>query len=170
MNVFSYKAKTNGLFGQAYIIAAIAETTDGRRRQFIGRCPIEGNIDPWIRDNVLPVMEGIPENYPDYRTLLKEFCRFWAENKAHATPIVHMGCPVEAQLWIDAYKMGIIGDWDAPYAQVDLVSYPQIGDNVERYCVKHNISAAAEAAAGGIHNPLYNAEQALRAYRHYMDW
>lgn len=166
--LFSYDAETNGLWGPAFSIAAIVETADGQRREFIGRCPIEGDVNPWVKDNVLPEMTGIPENYPDYPSLLKGFCEFWLAEKKDAKAIVHMGQPVEARLWIDAQRMGIIGDWDAPYCQVDLGSFPEIGDSVDSYNAQHNISALAEAFAGGTHNPLYDSEQALRAYKHYM--
>lgn len=169
-NLFSYDAETNGLWGQAFSVAAIVETEDGQRKEFVGRCPISGDVNPWVRDNVLPVMEGIPENYPDYRSLLQGFVEFWKANKADATALVHMGQPVEARLWIDAHEMGLIGDWDAPYCQVDLGSFPEIGDSVDTYCAQHDISAVAEAFAGGTHNPLYDSEQALRAYKHYMNW
>lgn len=169
-NLFSYDAETNGLWGAAFAVAAIVETADGQRTEFVGRCPITGEINPWVRDNVLPQMEAIPENYPDYKSLLQGFIDFWKANKADATALVHMGQPVEARLWIDAHNMGLIGDWDAPYCQVDLGSFPEIGDSVDTYCEQHGISANADAFAGGTHNPLYDSEQALRAYKHYMNW
>lgn len=125
---------------------------------FIGRCPIEGDVDGWVAENVLPQMEGITENYSSYEELLGAFMRWRATVKGDAVEIVHMGVPVEARLFIDAHTMGIIGDWDGPYPLIDIAAFPEIWDSVDRY----------NGTQGLPHNPLYDAIVAAVAYRHWL--
>ena len=104
---FSFDAETNGLWGQAFSIAAVGGGGGGGG----GGCPIEGDVNPWVRDNVLPQMEGIKITHSDYKSLLEDFMKFYLQKKEGRTILVHMGLPVEAKLFLDAHEMGIIGDW-----------------------------------------------------------
>ena len=58
--VLSFDAETNGLWGQAFAIAAVLFNENGAETaRFVGRCPIEGEVNSWVKTNVLPKMEGI---------------------------------------------------------------------------------------------------------------
>lgn len=163
--VFSYYAITNSQLGQAFAIGAIYYK-DGKRHEFIGRCPIMGHINPWFAGEVLIKMKEIPETHKDYRSLLEAFFAFWKKARRDVTNIktlVYMGLPREARLWIDANNMGIIDNWDIPSVQIDLVSFPEVGC-VDTFNKSREISAKAENFVGGKFNPVYNSEQALRAY------
>lgn len=159
---FSFDAETNGLWGQAFAIAAVCE--DGSK--FIGRCPIEGDVNPWVRDNVLPQMEGIKITHSDYKSLLSDFMKFYLQKKEDRTILVHMGLPVEAKLFLDAHEMGIIGDWDAPYPLVDISAIPEINTSVDSY--NKNLGIEVPEMEGGTHNPLYDSYATMMAYDYYM--
>ena len=171
--VLSMDAETNGLWGKAFAIGAILYSPDGEEvKRFIGRCPIEGDVDPWVKENVLPQMEDIPKNYTSYEELLQAYMdwRKVVRRKEGVTEIVHMGVPVEARLFIDAYEMCIIGPWDGAYPLVDIATLPEIGDSVDAYNVRYGIALDPAEFAGGTHNPLYDAAAAYLAYRHWMGW
>jgi hypothetical protein len=114
-------------------------------------------------------MEDIPETFNNYVQLLRAFMDWRKALKDEGTvELVHMGVPVESQLFIDAHKYGIIGDWDGPYPLVDCSSIPEIWDSVDGYNAKYGIEPDAAAFAGGTHNPLYDAAAAAVAYVHWL--
>lgn len=165
MKIFSLDAETNGLYGQAFALAAVVKNEDGSIAQFLGRCPIEGEIDSWVEDHVLPEMKGIEENYSSYEKLLKAFSSFYYRHKTNADIIVHMGVPVEAKIFIDLVKTGWVDMWDGPYPLIDISAYKEIGTSVDSYNKSHGIEVPFE---GSTHNPLYDSWAALVAYEHYM--
>jgi len=159
--IFSFDAETNGLWGQAFSIAAVLQEEDGSKIEFLGRCPIQEPINEWVAENVLPQMEGILENFSSYEELLAAFMAFYLMNKNGADIIVHMGLPVEARLFLDAHSMGIIDDWDAPYPLIDISAFPEIGTSVDSYNDRNMVEIAY---TGSTHNPLYDSYAALAAY------
>ena len=167
-NILSFDAETNGLWGQAFSIGAILYSPEGKEiNRFVGRCPIEEEVNPWVNENVLPQMEAIKENYSSYEELLKGFMDWRKENKENAIELVHMGVPVESRLFTDAHNMGIIGDWDGPYPLIDAATIPEIGDSVDGYNERNGIALDPANFEGGTHNPLYDSAAAAAAY---MDW
>lgn len=168
MKIFSFDAETNGLWGQAFAIAAVVLEEDGSTKEFLGRCPIQEPTNQWVAENVLPKMTDIPENYDSYEEMLKAFTEFYLENKEGANVIVHMGVPVEARLFLDAHTLGYIGDWDAPYPLIDVSAIPEIGTSVDAYNTAHNLAKHIPEMEGGTHNPLYDSYATLVAYENYM--
>ncbi|MBR2544462.1 hypothetical protein IKF04_04165 [Candidatus Saccharibacteria bacterium] len=167
--MLTFDAETNGLWGQAFAIGAILYNEDGTEAaSFVGRCPIGEEVNPWVAENVLPQMEAIPVTHVSYEALLRSFMDWRATHKDGATELVHMGVPVEARLFLDAHRMGIIGDWDGPYPLVDVSAIPEIGDSVDGYNAAHGISPDSVEFAGGTHNPLYDSAAAAAAYRHWL--
>ena len=163
MRIFSFDAETNGLWGQAFAIAAVVyDTVTGETVEFIGRCPLEEAVDSWVAANVLPEMESIPVSHESYASLLKAFVDFYMAHKQDATVLVHMGLPVEARLFLDAHNMGILGDWDAPYPLVDCSAIPEINTSVDTYNANHGIEVPS--FNGGTHNPLFDSYAAMYAY------
>jgi len=167
--VFSFDAETNGLWGKSFAIAAIVQFEDGNRVEFLGRCPIQEEVNSWVAENVLPQMEGIPENYSSYEELLKAFIAFYLQHKDGADIIVHMGLPVEARVFLDAHTLGILGDWDAPYPLVDISAFPEIGTSVDTYNGEHGLNNLIPEVEGGTHNPLYDSYAALAAYNDILE-
>lgn len=165
MKVFSFDAETNGLWGQAFCIAAVVkDTATGETKEWIGRCPIQEQPNEWVAENVLPQVEDIRETHENYESLLRDFMSFYLNEKNDAVILVHMGLPVEARLFLDAHNMGIIGDWDAPYPLVDIAAIPEINVSVDKYNADNGI--IVPSFTGGTHNPLYDSYAALMAYCH----
>lgn len=167
--VFSFDAETNGLWGQAFAIGAIMYNGDGNEiSRFIGRCPIEGEIDSWVKDNVLPQMELIPVTHQSYDALLSDFAKFYLANKKDAHILVHMGVPVESSVIRDMHDRGYIGDWDAPYPLLDLAgNLQQAGEDPtspDSYVKKYEL--VISEFDGGTHNPLYDSAVAARVLSH----
>lgn len=168
--VFSFDAETNGLWGKAFSLAAVVYENGKEVKSFLGRCPIEEDINGWVAENVLPQMEGIPENYDSYEAMLKAFAEFYLVEKEGADVIVHMGVPVEARLFLDMHASGFIGDWDAPYPLIDISgNLQQAGHNstsVDSYNEEHGLKVPD--CEGGTHNPLYDSRAAALCYLHLM--
>lgn len=171
--LFSFDAETNGLWGQAFVIGALVYDENGTEiARFVGRCPIEGEVDKWVRDNVLPKIADIPVSHNDYDSLLASFAEFYLANKEEADVIAHMGFIVEVKILRDLHERKLIGDWDAPYPLLDVSgNLQQAGEDptsVDKYVQKHNLSVGE--FEGGTHNPLYDSAVAAVVYRHLMGW
>ena len=169
--IFSFDAETNGLWGSAFSIAAVVYDENGEETErFLGRCPIVGETNPWVAENVLPQMEAIPETSDSYEALLRQFAEFYLEQKADADIIAHMGVPVEAKVIIDMHKIGAIGDWDGPYPFIDVAGVLLHAGfdptSVDSYNQDHGISVPLEE--GGTHNPLYDSRAAALCYMDLM--
>ena len=163
--IISLDAETNGLWGQAFCIAAVMFDEGGERLgSFIGRCNIEGEVNPWVAENVLPKMAGIPVTYKSYRELLEAFFEWYRPFKDHAVVLTHMGHIVEAKLLCDAHSMGIIGDWDALHLWYDCCLF--FDDSTDTYCKENGIELPR--FIGGTHDPLYDCYSAYRAFKHFV--
>lgn len=165
--VFSFDAETNGLYGKAFAISAVVQNEDGSVKEFLARCPIEGEVNEWVAENVLPPMDFVEETHSDYDSMLKDFMQFYMDNKENADVIVHMGVPVEAKLFIDGVDKGYIGEFDGPYPLIDVSAFPEVRDSVATYNKNNNVEM--ENVMGGTHNPLYDSYEALATYNHWMD-
>jgi len=168
--VFSFDAETNGLWGQAFAIGALVLEGDGLEvARFIGRCPIEGAIDPWVEANVLPQLTSIAVTHGDYKSLLADFACFYLTHKTGADMVVHLGYIVEAKILRDMHELGLIGNWDGPYPLLDISGHlQQAGEDpisVADCLQKYSIGLRGEYN-GGQHNPLYDSEAAARVYLH----
>ena len=162
-SILSIDAETNGLWGQAFAISALLFDAEGNpSKQFIGRCPIEEKVNPWVEENCLPKMEDIKENYNDYKTMLKAFFDFLQENKDEVV-LTHMGHIVESKLLHDAHQMGIIGDWDAPYLWYDVCLF--FDDSTDKYCQENNINIGES----NTHNPIYDCLSAYKAFKYFVN-
>ena len=161
--IISLDAETNGLWGKAFQIGAVLQNEDGSIVEWVGDCPIEGEVNAWVAENVLPYIEK-KNGYKDYDDLLKAFMDWYKANKDDAEIIVHVGTPVEARLFIDAHEKGFIGDWDAPFPLVDVSAVKEIGTSVDSY---NKANGLWVPFIGSQHNALYDAYACLVAWNHY---
>jgi hypothetical protein len=166
---FSFDAETNGPWGQTFAIGALVYDESGAEMaRFVGRCPIQGEVDPWVKDNVLPQITGLPVTHRDYESLLADFAKFYLANKVNADIVVHMGYIVETKILRDAHDRGFIGDWDGPYPLLDLSgNLQQVGEDptsVDSYLKKYGLTVGE--FEGGTHNPLYDSAVAYQVYKH----
>lgn len=163
--VMSWDAETNGLWGRAFSIGAIVQNEDGTLEEFVLRCPIEGDVVPWVAENVLPAIEGIEVNCTSYHEMLEKFSEFLAAHKDHTT-LVHMGHIVESKVIRDMHDLKIIGDWDAPYLWYDVCVLEGIGDSTDTFNREHGVKIPD---CGSPHNPLYDSYSALLAYNKWRE-
>ncbi len=166
--VLSWDVETNGLWGKGFAIGAIIYDESGNEiKKFSARCPIDNDVDPWVKENVLPQMEEIPVTHGSYYEMLKAFAQFFLENKEGADVIFHMGVPVEARVVLDMHDAGFIGDWDGAYPWLDIAGcLKQAGfdpTSVDSYNADHGI-VVPQPEAGGTHNPLYDSRAAALCY------
>lgn len=164
--ILSLDAETNGLYGDAFSIAVILmdKETGEEEKTFLARCPVNGKIQDFVKDNVLPAISSVKETHKNYKDMLKDFISFFMENKQDADVVVHMGTPVESKLFIDAFNMDLMGMFDGPYPLVDICTHSAIWDSVDKYNKEHGI--VVPECSGGTHNPLYDCYAAALAYRH----
>jgi len=171
MKVFSFDAETNGLWGQAFAIGALVYDEHGIEvTRFVGRCPIEGEVDKWVRDNVLPEITDLPVTNADYDELLADFAKFYLANKEGADIVAHMGFIVEVKILRDLHERKLIGDWDAPYPLYDVSGNLQAAGadptSVDKFAVEHGLSVGE--FEGGTHNPLYDSAVTAAVYRYLL--
>ncbi len=102
-NIIVFDCETNSLLGAAFAVGAITMDSEGNvLSEFVGRCPIEGPVDPWVAQNVLPGMQ-ITENFGNGRELRDTFWAWLqtqrdkaAEKEGRLIVIADNGYPVEA--------------------------------------------------------------------------
>jgi len=170
--ILSIDAETDGLWGNPFAIGAIVYEDGLEIDKFVGRLPESFVKNEWVKENVLTAIKNsIPSSYLEYEVLLKDFARFYLKHKEGAEVVVHMGYIVEAYLFRELHRLGLIGDWDAPFPLYDvsgnLQAAGEIPTSVEAYVNKYDIKTNGY---GTTHNPLYDAEVAARAYMHLMKY
>ena len=162
--IISFDAETDGLWGDAFCIAAVKYDNKGDEvASFIGRCKAECK-NQWVIDNVLPKIKDIPVTYKDYESLLKGFFEWYMRNKEDTAALVHMGHIVESKLLQDAHKLDIIGDWDAPFLWYDVCLF--FDESIDNYIKQNEIDIEY---TGSAHNPFYDSIAAYRAFRHLIE-
>ncbi len=97
--LLSFDAESNGLHGGAFAVGAVLLREDGvAAERFFARCPIDGPVDPWVRDNVLPALAIDPETHATAREMRDAFWSWLTARMVDATVVVDCGWPVEAGL------------------------------------------------------------------------
>ena len=171
MNVFTFDAETNGLTGRAFSIGAVIYKDGKEVKTFYARTPIEGDIDPFVRDHVLPQMEGMQITHQTYEGMLADFASFFLKEKEGAHVIFHMGCPVEARIIIDMHDLGLLGPFEGAYPWLDVAGMLlQAGfdpTSVDSYNREHGIEVP-QPEPGGTHNPLYDSRAAALCFMDLM--
>ena len=169
--VFSWDVESNGLWGQGFAIGAVIYENGIETKSFYARCPIEGDINPWVAENVIPQMAEMPETHEHYVWMVKAFAEFFLENKNGADIIFHMGIPVESRIVHDMHAYRFIGDWDGAYPWLDIAGCLKHAGfdctSVDAYNASHGIEGP-QPEAGGTHNPLYDSRAAALCYMDLM--
>ncbi len=167
--LISIDAETNGLGGRAFAVALTLSDDTGELSSAVYRCPIsEPTTDPWVAQNVLPVIADVPQHLPSYEYLLADVWETINRWGGKPVPLIaHVAWPVEARLLLDVYSGDRI--WEGPYPLIDVASV-LLGKGhdpltVDGYLDAHN----TPRPDGSPHHPLYDARAAERCYRHVMD-
>ncbi len=98
--ILSFDAESNGLHGDAFAIGAVLLPDDSNEltEHFFARCPITGDVDPWVRDNVLPPLADERETHATAREMRDAFWAWLTSHMAGATVVADCAWPVEAGL------------------------------------------------------------------------
>lgn len=165
MKIFSFDAETDGLWGNPFAVAAIVYDGGQETARFIARLPDNVVSNQWVVENVLPTLSDVSPTHETYEAMLADFAAFYLAHKAGADCICHMGYIVEAHLLREMFRLGFIGEWDAPYPLYDVSGNLQAAGedptSVDAYAKKHHLEIADY---GTTHNPLYDCEVAARVY------
>lgn len=123
--LLSFDIESNGLHGPAFAVGAVLMRADGKvLEDFTARCPIEGELDPWVAENVLPVLKDLKENCVDGKALRSAFWEWYlpAKDKADLV-VVSNGYPVEMRFLIACQEDDIEARyWQHPLPLLELNS------------------------------------------------
>ncbi len=123
--ILSFDLETNGLHGKVFAIGAVVvDASDHIVDQFAGRCEINDPIDPWVEQNVLPVIGDMPVKYHSYTQLREAFWEWYlkAEPKSDYV-LVSNGYPVEYRFLIECQEADLEERyWQHPFPILDLTS------------------------------------------------
>ena len=98
--ILSFDAESNGLHGEAFAIGAVLLPDDPNAltEHFFARCPITGDVDPWVNENVLPPLSQEMETHDTPREMRDAFWTWLTSHMTGAVVVVDCGWPVEAGL------------------------------------------------------------------------
>lgn len=168
MKVISLDCESNGLGGQVFAAAAVFTDDDGRRLDvWQARCPIDGPINEWVAENVLPALTGMIANAVNYEDLLDRWCsrwRHWKTRHPEAVMTVHVAWPVETRFLLDAFADPFAGPYPIHDVAPLLLAAGHDPTSVDAYLDTHGLPKPD----GSPHHPLYDALATETAFRHLM--
>lgn len=169
MVTFSIDLETNGLLGDPFIVSTRVYSSDGTfLESFDGRCPIEGEIDSFVKEHVLPPNVDIVENYSSLLELSKDFVEFY-KKFPNKTVISHIPYPVESGyfLWLQHHKL--LGEFEGPYPLIDVGSMlhtkGEDPTSLSSYLDKYGITVDV---VGNDHCANYDTACAHAVYHHLL--
>ena len=123
--VLSFDLETNGLHGSAFAVGAVVMDVKGTvLDEFTARCPLTHDVDPWVKDNVFPVIKGIPVTHTNQKALRHDFWQWYlvAEQKSDYV-LVANGYPVEYRFLLQCQEDDLQKRyWQHPFPILDLTS------------------------------------------------
>lgn len=167
--IFSIDCETNGLYGEAFAVAAVVTSDTGTVvASFLGRCPIDGPLDKWVAENVWPKIEDVPTNFSSAREMRDAFWAFWLQHRNGADVVAHIGHPVETGF----FRTCVADDsfqrmWDGPFPLHEVATALRLAGeepiSVDAYIGKHGLTVPFD---GSTHHPMYDAHAAAVVWRH----
>lgn len=164
--IISLDVESNGLHGQCFAFAAsVQERRQGEQYVCQTRVPIVGTVDGWVREHVLPVIDGpqgILRSAGDVETMAMQWRELYGPLKAEGyAVVVHVGWPVEHRFLWDAHWSGPFTGpfpvWDvAP--MLGLAGYDPTG--VDGFLATKGLPRPP----GQPHHPLYDARATAEAF------
>ena len=123
--ILSFDLEANNLHGMPFAIGAIVIDGHGIvHDSFTARCPVVGELDPWVKDNVLPAIKDMPETHETYEDIREAFWRWYVPAEASSDYVlVSNGYPVEYRFLIDCQDADLDARyWQHPFPILDLTS------------------------------------------------
>lgn len=123
--ILSFDLETNNLHGKPFAIGAVVIDGHGKvHDSFTARCPIEGEVDPWVKANVLPAIKDMAESHGKYINMREAFWRWYLSVEPTTDYVlVSNGYPVEYRFLIDCQEANLEERyWQHPFPILDLTS------------------------------------------------
>lgn len=154
-NFLIFDCEANGLHGQVFAVAVVTMNERGEiLDSFEGKCPIEGVLNSWVGENVIPHLAGMTE-YPAPRTLRDAFWAFLQRHKDSGAEIwADTAWPVEA-----GFLSACVADdpgarlWEGPYPLLDVSTLLSVSITREEYVADLLVGRTARK-----HHPSWDAE------------
>jgi hypothetical protein len=158
--LLSVDVESNGLHGPAFAVGAVLIKLDGSIvDEFQARSPIEGELDPWVKENVLPPMEDFAETHKDAKSMRADFWQWYKKAKEQADYVMFdNGYPVEARFFLSCQDDDIDANyWDHPFPVLELASLLiQVG--VKPLAVRYKFVSDQLEGPVRQHHPRFDAQ------------
>ncbi|HVX23785.1 MAG TPA: hypothetical protein VG992_00355 [Candidatus Saccharimonadales bacterium] len=163
--LLSFDLESNGLHGEAFAVGAVVMDARGKvLDEFTARCDIVGEIDPWVRANVLPAIAEMPVTHKTYHDLQEAFWAWYVQAEPQADYVlVSNGYPVEYRFLLKCQDEDLDERyWQHPFPILDLTSLLMAaGQNPgTKNALLTSIIAEHKFAR---HHPLHDAKAATLA-------
>ncbi len=159
MDVLVFDAESNGLHGEAFAVGGVVYR-DGRMIEwFFARCPIVGEVDPWVAENVLPALAagcgGSPVTHADARSMRTAFWAWLMDPRPQTIIAVDCGWPVETGLLSACVADDPSRAFKGPYPLDEVASFLRAAglDPLAKYAGVVLPSEDAQA-----HQPVWDAQ------------
>ncbi|MDZ7786476.1 MAG: hypothetical protein U5L95_05140 [Candidatus Saccharibacteria bacterium] len=120
-----FDLESNGLHGRAFAAGALIIDKNGEvHDEFTARVEIEGEVDEWVKDNVLPQITDMQITHGSYKAMCDSFWRWFvpAQEKSDYV-LVSNGYPVEYRFLMDCQQADPKQRyWEHPFPVIDLSS------------------------------------------------
>jgi len=165
--ILCFDVETNGLHGDAFAVGAVVMDSNGVMiDEFTARTKINGQVNPWVEKNVLPVVQDMPLTHTSEKDLREAFWKWFVSAEETADYVlVGNGYPVEYRFLMKCQEANLEERyWQHPFPILDLFSLLiQIGDKSSKSKLLGEIINEHKLM---LHNPLDDAKMtALAAFR-----
>lgn len=146
--ILSFDLESNGLHGQAFAVAAVVVDATGEIvDSFSARIKITGEVDEWVKENVIPVIGDMQVTHGDYRTMCDAFWRWFVRAQESCDyVVVSNGYPVEYRFLADCQDNNLEERyWQHPFPILEL---PSLLIGLGRVSESARLSVITRAAKG----------------------
>lgn len=161
--LLSFDLEANNLHGTPFAIGAVVIDGHGKvHDSFTARCPIKGDIDPWVTANVLPAVKDMSETHGSYEDMREAFWRWYlSAEQASDYVLVSNGYPVEYRFLIDCQEASLEERyWQHPFPILDLTSILVASAQENGTHKNHVRKKVRKEATFAQHNPYDDAKLA----------
>lgn len=125
MKLVCFDVESNGLHGLPFAVGGVVYDTVEKccDSEILYRADLpDGVTNQWVRDNVLPAMEGVAVTHRDHFAMCDAFWAWLQQHKQDAYVIVDVGYPVESRFLLMCQEIDSLREWEAPYPLHELAS------------------------------------------------
>lgn len=161
--ILSFDLEANNLHGEPFAIGAIVIDGHGTvHDSFTARCPIKGEVDPWVQTNVLPVIADMAQTHGNYIDMREAFWRWYVAAEAVSDYVlVSNGYPVEYRFLLDCQDASLDERyWQHPFPILDLASILVTAEKEPGLTKSQLRRTIRKAASFSQHHPFDDAKMA----------